>query len=55
MLAGSDGWDCSMVGTAATGVTIAARFGDGAWHDPPQPQSKPRPSVRAAITPFVWS
>jgi len=54
MLAGSDGCNCSMVGTAATGVTIVARFGDGAWHEPPQPQSKLRLSVGAAITRFAW-
>jgi hypothetical protein len=55
MLAGSDGCNCSIVGTVATGVTIVARFGDGAWHEPPHPQSKLRLSVGAAITPFEWS
>jgi hypothetical protein len=55
MLASSDGCNRSTVGTGATRAATVARFGDGAWHDPPQPQSKPRLSAGAEAVPFVWS
>jgi hypothetical protein len=38
-LLGSVGWDAAMVGTDERAPTATPRCGDGAWHEPPQPQS----------------
>ena len=58
MLAGSEGCDCSTAGMSATRGTAVASATDGAWHEPPQPQSKPRASVGADTVEAlvnVWS
>lgn len=49
ILAGSDGGDCSTVAIGETVGVRAVSVAEGAWHEPPQPQSKPRASVDAAI------
>jgi hypothetical protein len=46
-LAGSDGCDFSTAGTGEARGTATAIVGDGAWHEPPQPQSKSMACVGA--------
>jgi hypothetical protein len=53
MLAGDAGAQLSETGLGEAGVETFAKFGDGAWHDPPHPQSNPRADAGAAIeSPF---
>jgi hypothetical protein len=48
MLAGSDGGDCSTAAIGKTCAVTVVSVSEGAWHEPPQPQSKPRAFVGAA-------
>jgi hypothetical protein len=55
MLAGSDGCARATTGTGETGAAIAARTGDGAWQEPPHPQSNSRESTGADTVGVVRS
>ena len=49
MLAGAAGTATATLGNTGAATAIVAAIGEGAWHDPPQPQSKPRASLGARM------